>query len=288
MTLNDIADKFQNYTYNDTRSISEYLTVLKESNTLDENNVEIQEYLLPEILILLKKAILNKFSSDLLFQKNYWSWGFVSLYYSNFFLAQLLNRLKGNFFTRIDGIKNIYLDISTNKYILININTNSRDTHKKELEKLRENYLVFITDTKYRKAIPDDYTRRPFFNESKIRNDINYTLKYYKEFDSLFYENIDIKNCKIDYTKYKNFSINEFRILEINNSRFQLSFDILSIIQQNNSTFKEKYNEFITQLRYKMMIEDTNQFFRYFKYFIKKEKFHISSKKITIQFEGLL
>ena len=98
MPLSQITSKFQNYTYNDTKIVSEYLTTLKNSNQLDTNNLQIQEYLLPEILVLLKKAVLNRFSTDLLFQKNYWSWGFVTLYYSNFYLAQALNRLKGNFF----------------------------------------------------------------------------------------------------------------------------------------------------------------------------------------------
>ena len=112
MSLNNIVNEFQNYSYNDSTSISEYLNNLNISNSLDTERLEIREFLLHEILILLNKSILNRFSTDVLFQNNYWSWGIVSLYYSNYFLSQALNRLKGNFFVQIPslGKRNIKLE----------------------------------------------------------------------------------------------------------------------------------------------------------------------------------
>ena len=285
MPLSQITSKFQNYAYNDNKIISQYLVDLKNNNQLDSNNLEIQAYLLPEILVLLKKAVLNRFSTDLLFQKNYWSWGFVTLYYSNFYLAQALNRLKGNFFLRFNGIKNIQLDSIDNQYKLMT--TNSSDTHKKELEKLRENYTFLITDISYRIAIPDDYAIRPFFNESKVRNDINYTLYYYKEFDNKFCENINIFQCREDYSTY-NLTFDEFKLLQINNSRFDLIFELLDSIKKDNEVFEMKFDSFLNTLSDNMIFKYDNQYLKYIENFFRENKFHISSEIVHNQFKGYL
>jgi len=285
MPLSQITSKFQNYAYNDNKIISQYLVDLKNNNQLDSNNLEIQAYLLPEILVLLKKAVLNRFSTDLLFQKNYWSWGFVTLYYSNFYLAQALNRLKGNFFLRFNGIKNIQLDSIDNQYKLIT--TNSSNTHTKELTKLRENYTFLITNDNYRIAIPDDYQVRPFFNESKVRNDINYTLYYYKEFDNKFCENINIFQCREDYSTY-NLTFDEFKLLQINNSRFDLIFELLDSIKKDNEVFEMKFDSFLNTLSDNMIFKYDNQYLKYIENFFRENKFHISSEIVHNQFKGYL
>ena len=286
MSLSQITSKFQNYTYNDSRIISEYLNDLKNDSQLDDNNLEIQEYLLPEILVLLKKAVLNRYSTDLLFQKNYWSWGFVTLYYSNFYLSQALNRLKGDFFIRLKGgIKNIRLDLSDNQYKLYK--TNSSDTHKKELEKLRENYIFLISNITYRMAIPDDYHTQPFFNESKVRNDINYTLKFYREFENKFSENINISQCQDNYNTDDS-TLDEFKLLKINNSRFDLIFHLLRTIKDDNEIFESKYNNLMNTLNHKMIFKYKNKYLKYIKYIFKKNKFHIPNEKINNQFKGYL
>lgn len=247
MPFSHITSKFQNYTYNDNQVISQYLINLKNSNQLDGNNLQIHGYLLPEILTLLKKAILNRFSSDILFQKNYWSWGFVTLYYSNFYLTQSLNRLSGNFFVKFNrGMKNIQLDYDDNQYKLLD--SNSSDTHKKEFEKLRSNYVFLITNNDFNQAIPDDYTSRPFFNESKMRNEINYTLQYYKEFDGKLKNSINIEQCTQNYID-DNSNINEFRLLTINDSRFKIIFTLLNLIKKDNEIFEREYDNLILKIR---------------------------------------
>ena len=79
MSIQQIINEFQNYTYNKTEIISKYVKDLKNSGALDTNSLQIQEFLLPEIMLLMKKALVNRLSADLLFQNNYWSWGLVTL-----------------------------------------------------------------------------------------------------------------------------------------------------------------------------------------------------------------
>jgi len=284
MQLSHITSKFQNYTYNEDKTISQVLTDLKSSDLLDTNNLKIQEYLLPEILTLLQKAILNRFSTDLLFQKNYWSWGFVTLYYSNFYLSQALNRLKGNFFVRFEGMKNIQLD-NDNKYKLMN--TNSSDNHKKELEKLRENYSFLLPNLRYKLAIPDDYSVRSFFNESKIRNDINYTLYYYKEFDNDFKNNISIMKCQEEY-KNNTSSVEEFKLLKISDNRFELIFHLLDNIKNENEIFENRLNKLNLNFKDSLIYKYDNSYIKYIESIFKKNTFHIPSKLIHTQFKGYL
>jgi len=255
MSLDSIVEEFQNYEYNSTKiissSVKEELRINKNSN---RDILEIKKYMLHEIITLLNKSILNRLSFDILFQKNYWSWGFVTLYYSNFFLAQTLNRLKGNFFTQVPEFKrrNIYLDSSDNEYK--SSTSQDRDIHKAEFEKLRENYIFLLEDytinSSFRKAIPDDYTSPPYFNESYIRNNINYKLSHYRELTfNDFKEGYHISDCIKRCNGNNNIGIDEFKLLDINNSRFNLLFDIIGRIKDNNSHFENKYNIFLEVLK---------------------------------------
>ena len=282
--IDGIVSKFQNYTYNDSKTLKEYLIDLQNSGNLDTNNLQIQEYLLPDILTIFKKAILSRYATDLLFQYNYWSWGFISLYYSNFFLAQSLNRLKGDFFIRLNnGMKNIQLD-SDNQYKLLN--TNSSDTHKKEFEKLRENYLFLIPNRNYKLVVPDDYSNRPFFNESKVRNDINYTLDYFKELDNKFTQQIDLNLCKNNYID--NITLSEFKLLEINNKRLEFIFDLLNLVKEQNSNFEIKFNNFTKLLKKQLLYSNKLQPMKHIEKFRFQKKFHIPTNKINKQFKGYL
>ena len=67
MSIQQIINEFQNYTYNKTEIISKYVKDLKNSGALDANSLQIQEFLLPEIMLLMKKALVNRLSADLLF-----------------------------------------------------------------------------------------------------------------------------------------------------------------------------------------------------------------------------
>ncbi|MBL0703612.1 MAG: hypothetical protein JJV95_06500 [Sulfurospirillum sp.] len=201
MIFNDIVNEFQNYSYNDAASISEYLKSLNDSGSLDSEDLRIREFLLPEVIILLNKSILNRFSTDVLFQNNYWSWGIVTLYYSNFFLSQALNRLKGDFFTFIpsygrgQGRRNIKLD-TDGKYKLLSISNAYKDSHGGELKKIKENYSFLLLDStqnnNFLRAISN-------INESQIRNKVNYQLTHFKELSlKKFYNNISLEECKFE------------------------------------------------------------------------------------------
>ena len=296
MSINNIINEFQNYTYDNTNQVSSAIFNLKQVNTLNTDDLNIKGYILPEVITLLNKAVLNRLSSDLLFQKNYWSWGFVTLYYSNFFLAQALNRLKGDFFSMVPnmGRKNIKLDNDDGKYKLFN--ANSSDSHKTEFERLRENYLFLLLNSSvnnmFLKSIPDDYTSNPFFNESKIRNDINYKLIYYREFS--FKElklNRTLDECNIEYKNIldRNSTHDEFKLLEINIDRFNLLFHILNKIKNINSDFEVEYDKFLNNLETEISYKFKKEILRKVENsFNSNMNFHTLSTILEKQFKGAI
>jgi hypothetical protein len=248
MSISNIVNEFQNYSYNSTTRISIFLNELKQAGNLNEDNINIREYILPEVIILLNKAILNRLSTDLLFQKNYWSWGFVTLYYSNFFLAQALNRLKGDFFVFIPsygrkGRKAIKLE--DENYQLLDIENRYRDSHKGELQKLRENYdfLLDLSNQNFLNAILD-------IDESSIRNKINYQLNHYKEIAmSNVTDSLSIEKCLEEHKnsiQSRSSIYDEFKLLYINRDRFNLLFDLLNGIKDINEVFEIEYQNFKT------------------------------------------
>ena len=291
MSIQQIINEFQNYTYNKTEIISKYVKDLKNSGALDTNSLQIQEFLLPEIMLLMKKALVNRLSADLLFQNNYWSWGLVTLYYSNFFLSQSLNRLKGSFFIRLDGnIKNI--KFNNGNYTLLS--TSGTDSHKKELQELRSNYIFLaggsLAENKFLNSLPDDYSINPHFNESTIRNDINYTLFYFQEFSTneIKYE-IKIDDCKKDYFFNNQVSLKEFKLLKINRSRFELLFHILKQIKETNTDFGIEYNKFMLEIEREITYKFKKETIRRVEnYFNKNMKFNMISSVLIEELEGLI
>lgn len=291
MSVEQIINEFQNYTYNKTEIISDYVKRLKVAGTLDTNNLQIQELLLPEIMLLMKKALINRLSADLLFQNNYWSWGLVTLYYSNFFLSQSLNRLKGNFFIRLNGsMKNI--KFNNGAYTLLS--TSGSDSHKKELQEFRNNYIFLaggsLSDIKFLNSLPDDYSTHSHFNESSMRNDINYTLLYFQEFstDEIRY-NTKIDDCKKDYFFNKNVTLEEFKLLKINKSRFELLFYILKQIKGINNNFEIEYNKFILAIEKEITYKFKNETIRKIEnHFNKNMKFSMISSTLIEELKGLI
>ncbi|MBL0686721.1 MAG: hypothetical protein JJV94_02710 [Sulfurospirillum sp.] len=294
MIFNNIVNEFQNYSYNDTSNISSYLNNLKSIDSLDENNLNIQEYLLPEVMTLLNKAVLNRFSTDLLFKENYWSWGIVTLYYSNFFLSQALNRLKGDFFTFIpsygrgQGRRNIKLD-TDGKYKLLSISNAYKDSHGGELKKIKENYSFLLLDStqnnNFLRAISN-------INESQIRNKVNYQLTHFKELSlKKFYNNISLEECKFEYNNYCTHSTahEEFKFLGINTDRFNLIFYMLNKIKNINSDFENKFINFEEILRDETRYKFSNDTMKIIENKLNANmNFHSISSILEKQIKGLL
>jgi len=287
MVFNNIVNEFQNYSYNDSTSISEYLKNLNASGSLDSEDLRIQEFLLPEVIILLNKSILNRFSTDVLFQNNYWSWGIVSLYYSNYFLSQALNRLKGDFFVQISQLDKRNIKLENGLYKLYT--SVPRNEHIGEANKFKENYTFLLSNTtenhKYLKAIST-------INESNIRNIVNYQLKHYREFSfNEFKLGIDFEEC---YTEYENYLVNntqneEFKLLGINNDKFNLIFHLLNYVEKTNEVFELEFTLFKNKLEKEISYTFSNDILKIIENKLnKKMKFHTISNILEKQIKGLL
>lgn len=292
--LDNIINEYQNYGYDDSFFISSYLNRLKLTSTLDDNNLPIHQFILPEVLKFLNKAILNRLAADLLFTKNYWSWGMVSIYYSNFFLAQALNRLKGDFFVYIpafsrDGRKNI--QINSGIFTLLDITNQYRDSHAGELKKFKENYNFLLLESvenqkKFLYAINS-------LNESELRNNINYKFEYFNELTQKYFKvNYDFEKAYETYTM--NISANntnqdvEFNLLCINNHRFNLLFHILNGIKADNENFAIPFENLLRLFNDELNYKFSNNLIRIFEnYNDKKKNFHTISLALEQQFKGL-
>lgn len=301
MSLNRIISEFQNYTINKTDLISNYLSTLKNNNTIDESDLKIREYLLNEVLLLTNKALLNKFSADVLFQNNYWSWGIVTTYYSNFFLIQALNRLKGNFFTFVraygngtgrGGRRYIYLDQLDGNFKLISCPSNYTDSHGGEIKKFKENYDFLLLDStqnnRYIVGLANNY------KESQIRNDVNYKLEHYKELNnSSFKIGLNFDDCKNIYDNYNTLSITsiqqELKMIVINKSRFELLFYILNEVKKTNNLFEIEYNELTEKIKKQITYGTKNEILKYLiNRYNSNIKFHPVSEMLKLELEGLI
>ena len=265
------TNKFKDFTLSSDKTVNEI--ILEEFN--NGNSIfPLEKVLLNDILILLEKSILNKLSSDIQFQKNYWTLGFVTVYYSNFYLAQILNRLSDKFY--------IYINDGLNKEVVYKNNyyefgQNNRDnTHQREFKLLKSNYSTIKTYGDIRLKLIFDilqitekdkifkYTIDNEIKESEIRNRINYQLKHYKEINlesknltiyKKWYDDIIVKNkVSSHYPDY-------FQLLIINEKRFLFLSILLNEIKAINPAFKIKIQRLEQNInqKYNTVFHDVNQ-----------------------------
>lgn len=251
------TNKFKDFTVSSDKTVNEAIRTAIVSN---DSFVDLKIYLLNDILILIEKAILNKLSSDIQFKKNYWTWGFVTIYYSNFYLAQILNRLSDKFFVYVDDNFNkaIQFDSTSNLYDLT-LQKDGSSSHEREFKILQKNYerikpwkINKVSDfNKIATAVKINlpainlfkYTIDNEIKESKIRNEINYQLKHYKEI------NLEPKNLNrykrwyddiITSNKVNSHYPDYFQLLIINEKRFLFLSMLLDEIKAINPAFKIK------------------------------------------------
>lgn len=244
------TNKFKDFTVSSNETVNE---LISKEHQIGNVIFPLEKVLLNDIVFLLEKAILNKLSSDIQFQKNYWTWGFVTVYYSNFYLAQILNRISDKFY--------IYINDNLNKEVIYKNNSyefgqNNRDnTHQREFKLLKSNYSTIKTygdrrlepifdifNTKNKDSI-FKYTIDNEIKESEIRNRINYQLKHYKEINlerknldryKKWYDDIIISNkVNSHYPDY-------FQLLIINEKRFLFLAMLFNEIKAINPAFKIK------------------------------------------------
>ena len=179
LTREEIAIAFRNCNSDTRVSFKEKLKALKKSKEDYENGFlisDLHNYILHDIEKLLSKSLLNICAADYLMKQGYFSWGFVTSYYANFFLVQGLNRTQLNFTTWIDGSVNCQREDYLRQIIRIKIVDRSTDEHQRQFQRFFDNF----TDFRNRKGI-DRYWNlglRSFElgSEPKIRNIINYEI----------------------------------------------------------------------------------------------------------------
>ncbi|MEB3149764.1 MAG: hypothetical protein VKL60_12155 [Sphaerospermopsis sp.] len=179
LTLEEIAIAFKKCNGDAKFSFKEHLHSLYKSKENYEKGFvisNINNYILTDIEKLLSKAILNICSTDYLLKKGYFSWGFVTSYYGNFFLIQALNRTQLNFTTWVNtSVECQFINYKAQDMNIKSI-AKSTDEHQRQFQLFFNNFKDF----KNRQGI-DRYWNigiQPFKlgSESEIRNKINYEI----------------------------------------------------------------------------------------------------------------
>ncbi len=258
------TDKFQDYTLSSDKFINEVIE--------DIDDYDLKAYLLNDTIKLLEKTIVNKLSADLLFQKNYWSWGFVTIYYSNFYMAQLLNKIAGKFYLyKTDKFNKLIQYDKDSQMYNVSSNNNGESSHLREFKQLKSNfsYLKTLEDEKLRsllnivtvnnKDILFRFTIDNDIKESELRNEINYRLKYYNEIEQ------NKKTQKLNIRLYQLILENKvcnlkdhrvFNLVQINQKRFLFLNIIIDEIKCINPAFKLK----LQRLYYHLSLKYDNEF----------------------------
>lgn len=246
--LSDIAIAFKPCTGEVYKPFKEYL--LSFNKTPDEYKKGIllkldqaTNYILGDIEKLINKSFLNIISTDLLIKKGYFSWAFITSYYSTFFTIQSLNRLQLEFYLYA-GQSYFFKpkNIVNNEYYIEY--SQEKDTHKREFNLFEKNYIKHPTKGKNR-----------FWNialsgykygfEPKIRNTINYAItnEIYDEveFNKEDFLKIIKENKKSPFDQsdeFRNYARSHFQIAV---ARFKMAIDILNYLANKNIEYKSYY-----------------------------------------------
>jgi hypothetical protein len=252
LTFEEIAIAFRNCNGDARFSFKEYLKKSYKSKNDYERGFIISDannYLLADIEKLLSKGLLNICSADFLIKSGYFSWGFVTSYYANYFLIQALNRTQISFSTWVDHRS---IDCACQNYqdktILVKAIDRSTDEHQRQFQRFFENFKHF----RDREGI-DRYWNIGIYsfelgNESERRNKINYEIS-----NEAFYElDLEIQefNKIIKDNKYSPFiKANEYaktinyarKNLKLAIARMRMLSYILNIIAIRNLEYQSFY-----------------------------------------------
>ncbi|TVP59520.1 MAG: hypothetical protein EA343_19630 [Nodularia sp. (in: Bacteria)] len=253
MSLNfeEIAIAFTNCNGDAKVSFKDYLTNLYKSKADYETGFiisDVNNYILTDIEKLLSKAVLNICATDHLIKQGYFSWGFVTSYYANFFLVQGLNRTQLSFTTWISRSVNCHGKDYLKKNIYITAIANSTDEHQRQFQRFFENFKHF----RNRSGIDRFWNIgiQPFElgNESEIRNKINYEINpdaFYEldldvqDFNRILQEN-EISPFKQDKQKTRKINFSR-QNLKLAMARLRMLTYILNIIAIRNIEYQSYY-----------------------------------------------
>jgi hypothetical protein len=253
VTLNfeEMAIAFRNCNGDAKLSFKEYLKTLYKSKDDYERGFIIfdaNNYILTDIEKLLSKAILNICATDYLIKHGYFSWGFVTAYYANFFLIQGLNRTQLSFTTWVDRSIDCLSQNYQEKTIQIKAIDRSTDEHQRQFQRFFENFKHLRTRTGI-----DRYWNigvRPFDlgSEPEIRNKINYEISvdafYELDLDIHEFQKIIADNTHSPFDRPKNKSkITNYtrNNLQLAIARLRMLTYTLNVIAIRNLEYKSYY-----------------------------------------------
>lgn len=252
MTLSEISIAFNNCNGSSVKSFKQYILDQDFSTSDLDSGIDLLgsfNYILGDVEKLVDKSIVNICSADLLLSKGYFNWGFVTSYYSNFFLIQALNRLMLDF----TSFNNKTINCVAKNYGLGILHLNTANNSKGSHESQYQNFYSLYSQFKYQKSIDRYWTlgvqQFKMKPEAFLRNIINYQIEkniYYEldlelnKFNKIIKDNKNYKfdSKKMKVTKPENFAIYN---LELALSRLRIALYILNYIANDNAEYKNYF-----------------------------------------------
>lgn len=279
MTLNfeEIAIAFRKCNGDAKLSFKEYLKTLYKSKDDYERGFIISDannYILTDIEKLLSKAILNICATDYLIKRGYFSWGFVTSYYANFFLIQGLNRTQLSFTTWVDRSIDCLSKNYQEKTIQIKAIDRSTDEHQRQFKRFFENFKPFRTRTGIDRYWNIGIRPLDLGNEPEIRNKINYEISadafYELDLDIQEFQRIIKDNTRSSFDRPNDRSERDNyarKDLQLAIARLRMLTYTLNVIAIRNLEYKSYYQRNMTKRlqsieeKYRDLSEWINQYF---------------------------
>ena len=251
--LHEIVFAFEDCTGSTLKSLKDYLinlNILKDEYKKGYLIENVNNYILHDVEQLINKSILNILSVDLLMKKGYFSWSFITSYYSSFYILQALNRLQLRFYLYIDN-RLIFepINIINRKYILKTCNNTHTRGHQNIFSLYKRNFIESPT-----KALNNywctAFSPYKYGNDSNLRNEINYKIsnKYYNDLilDHTLFKRILKENRKSPFKKeMKDIKFTNFTRSHLtwSLSRFNFLISILNYIANENLEYRSYFEK---------------------------------------------
>jgi|GEM_PF-3547847 len=259
LTPDEISIAFKGCTGDDKITFKDHLVSLNLTSDNLANGIIISHCfnnIFSDIERLLDKAILNICSADYLIRDGFFSWGFVTSYYSNFFAIQALNRLQLNFHVWTDS--NILCKVKdyVNQELEISKKDKSKNTHEIQFTQFYTNYNLFRNRTSIDRYWNIGIRPSTDGQETVLRNDINYLISkdhYYElNLELSVFKKIIQDNSKSPFTSRpvivdpKNYSLNN---LQLGAARIRMVTYLLNYIANKNREYKSYYERNMSRRR---------------------------------------
>ena len=259
--LEQIKNTFYNLSGESSKNVKEYILSLNKS--IDDfekwfTDSNLWNYIFYEINLLFNKGLLNLLATNILLKKWFYSWWFITSYYSSFFIAQAINRLVWDFYVQMN--EKWYIKITYENWVYNIKSKKWWKPHEKEfnlfyekISKLSSDGLWYNNDNTKRNNWNYYLNKNSFFEFDEDLKDCYYFIDKYSLDNSQFIKK-SINRLKISLNIFKEINFDNLdnkdyvKMYNLSLERFKILYELLLFIWYNNSEYKNLFNYKINKI----------------------------------------